>query len=178
MNAGTGHNSKQQIKSIVDRIERLEDEKQQIADDIKEIYAEAKGNGYDVKALRAIIRRRRQDAAKLAEHEALVETYMRALGMLADLPLGQAAAAREFADTKVTITSGDSIIETTAGGIEAAADFVATPAGRRKIRELAAEMPPPATLAAADTSNPPFNPIDTDEPRVADPDIPPFLQRA
>jgi len=87
----TGHNSNEQIKSIVERIERLTEEKQSIADDIKDIYAEAKGNGYNVKALRAVIRRRKQDAAALAEHEAILETYMQALGMLADTPLGQAA---------------------------------------------------------------------------------------
>jgi len=96
MNA-TGHNSREQLLSIVERIERLAEEKQSIADDIKDVYAEAKGNGYDVKALRAIIRRRKQDAAALAEHEAILETYMHALGMLADLPLGQAAIERATA---------------------------------------------------------------------------------
>ena len=93
----TGHNSKEQLRSIVERVERLTEEKQSIADDIKDVYAEAKGNGYDVKALRAVIRRRKQDAAELAEHEAILETYMLALGMLADLPLGQAAIERATA---------------------------------------------------------------------------------
>jgi uncharacterized protein (UPF0335 family) len=90
----TGHNSKEQLRSIVERVENLEAEKANLAVDIRDIYAEAKGNGYDVKALRAIIRRRKQDADKLAEHDALVETYLHALGMLADLPLGQAAIER------------------------------------------------------------------------------------
>lgn len=96
-----GHNSNAQLRSIIDRVENLEADKAQIGEDIKEIYTEAKGNGYDVKALRAIVKRRKQDAAKLAEHEAIVETYMHALGMLADTPLGQAALKRlEPADIK------------------------------------------------------------------------------
>jgi uncharacterized protein (UPF0335 family) len=77
-----GHNSNEQLRSIVERIERLEDEKKVIADDIKDIYAESKGNGYDVKALRAIIRMRKQDPNERAEAEAILETYMHALGML------------------------------------------------------------------------------------------------
>ena len=90
-----GHNSiaGEQLKSIVARIERLEEEKKDLAEDIRGIYAEAKGNGYDVKALREIVRLRRQDAQKRAEHEAIVEAYKHALGLLADTPLGEAALA-------------------------------------------------------------------------------------
>lgn len=92
-----GHNSgatkfaKDQLKSIIERIERLEEEKKAISDDIRDVYAESKGNGYDVKALRTIIRMRKQDANERAEQETILEIYMHALGMLADLPLGQAA---------------------------------------------------------------------------------------
>ena len=93
----TGHNSMQQLKSIVERIENIECMIKEHQSDRADIYAEAKGNGYDVKALRAVIRRRKQDANKLAEHEAILETYMHALGMLADLPLGQAAIERATA---------------------------------------------------------------------------------
>lgn len=89
--------SDNQLKGIVGRIEQLEAEKADISESIKEVYAEAKSNGFDVKALRAIIRRRKQDAKKLGEHEMIVETYMHALGMLADTPLGQ-AAVRKLAD--------------------------------------------------------------------------------
>lgn len=89
-----GDNARAQIKSIIERIERLEAEKKAIADDIKDVYAEAKGNGFDVKALREIVRIRKQDEEDRKEHEAILETYMHALGMLADLPLGQAALAR------------------------------------------------------------------------------------
>ncbi|WP_111388764.1 DUF2312 domain-containing protein, partial [Rhodoplanes serenus] len=77
--------------------ERLEEEKKALADDIKDVFAEAKGNGYDVKALRAVIRLRKQDKDERAEHEAIVETYMHALGMLADTPLGRAAIERAVA---------------------------------------------------------------------------------
>lgn len=73
--------AKDQLKAIVERIERLEEEKKTIADDIRDVYAEAKGNGYDVKALRAIIRIRKQDPNERAEHETILETYMLALGI-------------------------------------------------------------------------------------------------
>ena len=78
----SGHNSNAQLKAIVERIHTLEDEKQQAADAIRDVYTEAKGTGYDPKALRVIVRRQRADAQKLAEHEALVETYMAAMGMI------------------------------------------------------------------------------------------------
>lgn len=97
MTMNTGHNSKEQIRSIIERVERLEGERKILSDDIKDVYAEAKGNGFDVKALRAVVRRRKTDRAALAEHEAIVETYMHALGMLADLPLGQSAIQRAIA---------------------------------------------------------------------------------
>ena len=74
--------AKDQLKSIVERIERLEEEKKTIADDIKDIYAEAKGNGFDVKALRTIVRMRKQDAGERQEAETILETYMQALGMI------------------------------------------------------------------------------------------------
>ena len=74
--------AKDQLKAIVERIERLEEEKKTISDDIRDVYAEAKGNGYDVKALRTIVRMRKQDANERAEEETILETYMQALGML------------------------------------------------------------------------------------------------
>ncbi len=80
--APTTRFAKDQLKAIVERIERLEEEKKTISDDIRDVYAEAKGNGYDVKALRTIIRLRKQDANERAEQETILETYMQALGML------------------------------------------------------------------------------------------------
>ena len=84
--ASIGHNSSQvaneQLKAVVERIERLEEEKKTISDDIKDVYGEAKGNGYDVKALRTIIRMRKQDANERSEQETILDTYLLALGML------------------------------------------------------------------------------------------------
>ena len=74
--------AKDQLKAFVERVERLEEEKKAIADDIRDVYGEAKGNGFDVKALRAIVRLRRQDADERREHESVLETYMHALGMI------------------------------------------------------------------------------------------------
>lgn len=73
--------AKDQLKSVVERIERLEEEKQAIADDIKEVYAEAKANGFDNKVLRKVVSLRKQDAAERQEQEALLDLYMHALGM-------------------------------------------------------------------------------------------------
>lgn len=99
-NGALGSNSKEQLKSILDRVERLDSEKKILSDDIADVYAEAKGNGFDVKAIRAIVSRRKKDAQKLKEHEAIVDTYMHALGMLADLPLGQAAIDKAQEEVK------------------------------------------------------------------------------
>ena len=76
------HFAKDQLKAFVERIERLEEEKKAIADDIRDVFAEAKGNGYDVKALRSVIRLRKQDKHERAEQEAILETYLHALGMI------------------------------------------------------------------------------------------------
>lgn len=96
---GIGHNSAigdagaQRLRSFIERVERLEEEKSSLSQDIKEIYSEAKATGFDVKTLRKIVRMRKMDADKRIEEEAMLETYMAALGMLADTPLGRAAIA-------------------------------------------------------------------------------------
>ncbi len=77
-----------QLRTIVERIERLEEEKKTIAADIKEVYAEAKGNGFDTKVLRKVISLRKKDAQELQEEEAMIEVYLAALGM----PAAQEAA--------------------------------------------------------------------------------------
>jgi uncharacterized protein (UPF0335 family) len=74
--------AKDQLKAFVERIERLEEEKKATSDDIRDVYAEAKGNGYDTKALRTIVRLRKQDTDERREEQAVLETYMHALGML------------------------------------------------------------------------------------------------
>ena len=74
--------ARDQLRTIVERIERLEEEKKSIADDIKDVYAEAKANGFDAKALRKIVAIRKQDQNERLEQEAVLDTYMAALGML------------------------------------------------------------------------------------------------
>ena len=74
--------AKDHLKAFVERVERLEEEKKAIADDIRDVYAEVKANGFDVKALRTIVRLRKQDADERREQEAILETYLHALGML------------------------------------------------------------------------------------------------
>ena len=69
-----------QLKSIVERIERLEVEKTELAEQIKEVFAEAKGNGFDVKILRKVVRLRKQDRAKRQEEDAILDLYLAALG--------------------------------------------------------------------------------------------------
>lgn len=75
--------AKDQLKSIIERIEKLEEEKKTISDDIRDVYAEAKANGFDVKALRTIVRLRKIEPTEREEQDAILETYMHALGMLA-----------------------------------------------------------------------------------------------
>ena len=74
-----------QLKSIIGRVEKLEEEKVAISADIRDVFAEAKGNGFDVKAIRAILKMRKMDAQELEEQETVLDTYMRALGMLPEL---------------------------------------------------------------------------------------------
>lgn len=70
------------LKSIIERIERLEEDKAAVANDLKEVYAEAKGDGFDTKILRKVVRLRKQDSAKRQEEEALIDLYISAIGGL------------------------------------------------------------------------------------------------
>ena len=70
------------LKSLVERIERLEEDKASVANDLKEVYAEAKGEGFDTKILRKVVRLRKADVAKRQEEEALIELYLTAIGGL------------------------------------------------------------------------------------------------
>lgn len=89
MTAGVGHNSgdvlnssaQTQLKSILERIERLDDEKDAISEHIKEVYAESKGNGFDNKVLRKIVALRKKDRSKVLEEKAILELYAHALGI-------------------------------------------------------------------------------------------------
>ncbi len=71
-----------QLRALIERIERLEEEKKTIADDIKEVYAEAKGTGFDTKAVRVLVRLRKKDQAERQEEEAILDLYKAALGMV------------------------------------------------------------------------------------------------
>ena len=73
-----------QLRSLVERIERLEEEKKTIASDIKEVYAEAKGHGFDTKILRKVISLRKKEAAEREEEQSMLDLYLAALGMIAD----------------------------------------------------------------------------------------------
>ncbi|MCA7117867.1 MAG: DUF2312 domain-containing protein [Acidibrevibacterium sp.] len=77
----TGGIAAERLRSLVERIERLEEEKKALADDIKDVFAEAKSAGFDVKVLRQLIRLRRQQPAEIEEQETLLDLYRRALGM-------------------------------------------------------------------------------------------------
>lgn len=95
-----GNNSQKQLQSIIDRIENIDGEIAELRDNQKEILQEAKSNGYDLPALRAVIARRkaiRKDANRQITKEQIVEIYLHALGDLADLPLGQSAIERATA---------------------------------------------------------------------------------
>jgi len=83
----------ERLKSFIERIERLEEERRTLGEDIKEVFAEAKGTGFDTKTMRQIIRIRRMDKDDLDEQETLLDLYKRALGMLPDA--GPASAAAE-----------------------------------------------------------------------------------
>ncbi|SFU37524.1 Uncharacterized conserved protein, UPF0335 family [Methylobacterium sp. UNCCL125] len=107
-----------ELRQFIERIERLEEEKAGILGDIKEVFAEAKGRGFDTKAMRTILRIRKQDHSERQEQEAILELYMQALGMLADTPLGRAAVSREFAEARITISGpGIEPVETTGAGL-------------------------------------------------------------
>jgi uncharacterized protein (UPF0335 family) len=78
-NTATVHGS--QLRSIIERIERLEEEKREIADAVKDVYAEAKGNGFDTAILRKVISLRKKSSDERSEEEAILDTYLSALGM-------------------------------------------------------------------------------------------------
>jgi len=80
----TGGVAAAELRAFIERIERLEEEKKRVAEEVKEVYAEAKGSGYDTKVMRQVIRLRRQDKAERQEMEAILDLYMHALGMVSD----------------------------------------------------------------------------------------------
>ncbi|WP_341702591.1 DUF2312 domain-containing protein [Ferrovibrio sp.] len=91
----SGNFSADQLNQLVARIERLEEERKSLGNDVKDVYAEAKSMGFCTKTMRKAIALRKLDRAELAEQESLLQVYMDALGMLADTPLGDAAMERD-----------------------------------------------------------------------------------
>ena len=87
-------NSNGQLRSIIERIERIEEEVKSLNGDKREIYAEAKSNGYDPRAIRELIKERKQDQSKRGEIEAIKDIYRNALGEFVSTPLGAAAVER------------------------------------------------------------------------------------
>jgi len=73
--------AKEHLRSFIERIERLEEEKKALADDIKEVYSEAKGTGFDTKVMRQVVRLRKMESADRQEQEAMLDLYLSALGM-------------------------------------------------------------------------------------------------
>lgn len=107
--ADVGGIAADQLRQFVERIERLEEDKAELAADIRDVYAEAKGSGFDVKILRQVVRLRKLDKAERQEQEALLDLYMEALGMLVDTPLGTAALGRladDLRSGRVSISVG------------------------------------------------------------------------
>lgn len=137
-------NGADQLRSLVERIERLEEEKAATNADIKEVYGEAKSNGFDTKTLRRLIRERKKDRAEREEEQALLEIYMAALGMLDGTPLGDAARKRlsdeeeEAGDAPATTEDADAADrDEDEGGGGAAASAERRPAviGERELGE-------------------------------------------
>lgn len=95
-----------QLKGFIERIERLEEEKRTISGDIKEVYAEAKANGFDTKIMRLIVRLRKKEAAEREEEQSMLDVYMAALGMLPDEveAYGELAKGLASGEVEVTIT--------------------------------------------------------------------------
>jgi uncharacterized protein (UPF0335 family) len=79
---GKGTVAAAELRQFVERLERLEEEKKTISDDVRDVFAELKGRGYDVKAVRQILKIRKQDKEERQEQEAILDVYMQALGML------------------------------------------------------------------------------------------------
>jgi len=120
-----------QLKSVVERIERLEEEKKALSHDIKDVYAEAKANGFDTKTIRTVVRLRKMDRADREEAEALLDLYLNALGM-APAGEGDEPTADKGGDTTVTLSvPGMAPVTATLDQFSAAARIVSGAGARR-----------------------------------------------
>lgn len=114
----------QQIASFIERAERLGEEQKALAGDLKDLWLEAKGQGFDVAQIKEIIKLRRKDPAKLQETEAIKDTYLHALGALIGSPLGEWARQHMDAESKARVTAALST-----SGVTSEAIFEALTAG-------------------------------------------------
>lgn len=89
--AKQGNITADQLKSYIERVERLEEDKKAVLEDIKEVFAEAKANGFDVKTMRQVMKLRKMDANERDEQEYMLDVYKRALGMLPEIDEAEAA---------------------------------------------------------------------------------------
>lgn len=173
-----------QLRSLVERIERLEAEKAEIAADIKEIYAEAKANGYDTKILRKVISIRKQDAAERQEQEAMIDVYQAALGM---------APAREEEHTETASEAVPQSMGAAAPGARSPSQPLASASGATSIEPGAPpsdsgvtagngqggfHQPPETSAQPVAVKSPEPVPDGEGNGGVDDvPDIPPFMDR-
>jgi uncharacterized protein (UPF0335 family) len=137
--------AKDHLKAFVERVERLEEEKKALSDDIRDVYSEAKANGFDVKALRTVVRLRKQDVQERAEQEAILETYLAALGMLVDHAVRTAEIHVAHARAQACEFASDADIRTT---------LPAPAKGDARSDQPAAPMSRPATAGSTETSEP------------------------
>jgi uncharacterized protein (UPF0335 family) len=187
------------LKALVERIERLAEEKKALQDDINEVFAEAKGTGFDVKAMREIIGRRKMDADELQERDAILETYMFALGMLGGVSHASGRAGEGSTGTRAMACAArdDDTISSARLGDLPGADGCAQkpPASHRAETSLEAQPDRsaiPVEKGGDEDPSPPANSqspsTDGDRPRspARNPDageaddtaeLPPFLQR-
>lgn len=99
--------AREQLRAFVERIERLEEEKKSIAEDIRDVYAEAKGNGYDVKVMRELFKLRKKEPHERQEHEAVLDLYKHALGML---PSAELVEGPHSSQTKIAKPSENDLL--------------------------------------------------------------------
>lgn len=154
------------LRAFIERIERLEEEKKTLADDIKDIYAEAKGTGFDTKAIRAIVKLRKKDQAEREEEEAILDTYMAALGML---PLFD--TDRSYADAKGRTESGPEVQvrdEVASSGAERTEGCYGTPA-RSVSDEILSANPPSASAPHTGLSSFPEHEVDASSGSIQSP---------
>ena len=104
--------AREQLRALVERIERLEEEKKAISEDIRDIYAEAKGNGYDVKVLREVVKLRKREAHERQEHDAVLDLYKHALGMIPSASIEEMIDAPHSASSDPTKPTENALLVT------------------------------------------------------------------